>query len=87
MTGFVAPLCGVGGAFKLSLETLRPILSFLPWKKTESTVYDIVQSDEGIILSETIFMYSQSDVYEVVLQKYTDGLLSLCGLYSVFVSA
>ena len=55
ITLFFAPFWGMDGAFKLSVEKLIPILDFIPWKKTVSMEYNVVQSDEWIIFSETKF--------------------------------
>ena len=48
MTESVESFCEVDGASKYFLEKSIPIIVFICWKTTESTGYDVVQSNEWI---------------------------------------
>ena len=53
------PFRGVYGSFKLSVEKLIPIINLLPWKITEPVVFDVVQSYEWLISSETTSWFAR----------------------------
>ena len=76
---FFALVCGVDGAFKSSVEKLIPYLIFF-LKKTKSMWYDVVQSYELLILSDTTFCSTQEDGDELVFQISTYVLVLLGGL-------
>ena len=87
MNGFDKTFSLVYGAFQLSVETIIPICDLLSWKTTESAGYDIVQSYEWLILSETKSWYAEEDVDDFILYQPSGGLLLLCGFDSAFEKA
>ena len=76
---------GVDGSFKSSGYKLITISDLLPWKTTESMLYDVLRSHEWIISSETTSWSEQEYVDKLVLWHSNCGLGLFCGFDSTFV--
>ena len=59
----------------------------IPWKTTEYMGYDIIQSYQWKISSETVFWFIQQDFGEVFLKKSNNYIASLCESDSFFVQS
>ena len=55
-------------------------------KRNEYTGYDVIKSDEWLILLERGFWSAQEDPVEVFLKQSTGDIVYFCGLNSAFVS-
>ena len=75
---------GVDGTYKSSLEKLIHMRDLIPLKTTEYVWYDVVQSYEWLVSSETTSCSALEYSNKVFTQQSTCGIWLLC-VFSYFV--